>query len=66
MLQLPRLLKFVQFLPSFWIVLFLSGCISTGSSLGTRNKLILAEQNPNIHFEQEVMIVRISHRGADE
>ncbi|MDY4279790.1 lipoprotein NlpI [[Pasteurella] aerogenes] len=60
MLQLPQLLKFIQFLPSFWIVLFLSGCISTSSSLGTRNKLVLAEQNPNIHFEQEVMIVRIS------
>lgn len=59
-LQLPQLLKFIQFLPSFWIVLFLSGCISTSSSLGTRNKLVLAEQNPNIHFEQEVMIVRIS------
>ncbi|MDY4593725.1 MAG: lipoprotein NlpI [[Pasteurella] aerogenes] len=60
MLQLSKLLKFVRFLPSFCIVLFLSGCISTGSNLGNRNKIVLAEQNPNIHFEQEVMIVRIS------
>lgn len=60
MLQLSQLLKFVRFLPSFCIVLFLSGCISTGSNLGNRNKIVLAEQNPNIHFEQEVMIVRIS------
>lgn len=60
MLQLSHLLKFVRFLPSFCIVLFLSGCISTGSNLGNRNKIVLAEQNPNIHFEREVMIVRIS------
>lgn len=60
MTQLPRLLKFVWYIPNFCFVLLLAGCVSSNQTFVSKNKIVLAEQNPNIHFEQEVMIVRIS------
>lgn len=60
MMQLSPLLKFVRLLPNLFFVLFLVGCVSQNQTFVSRNKIVLAEQKPNIHFEQEVMIVRIS------
>lgn len=58
MLQLSKLLRFILvFLPSSILV----GC--TGQSANTfitENRLVLATQNPNVHFQQEMMVVRIS------
>lgn len=45
---------------SLCVILLLSGCIQSGSVFVSKNKIVLAEQNPNHHFEQEVMIMRIS------
>lgn len=60
MLQLSQLLKIIQFLSGLFFILLLTGCVSLGSALVSKNKIVLAEQNPNSHFEQEVMIVRMS------
>ncbi|WP_040977444.1 lipoprotein NlpI [Necropsobacter massiliensis] len=60
MTQLPRLLRFVWYIPNLCVVLLLAGCVSSNQTFVSKNKIVLAEQNPNIHFEQEVMIVRIS------
>ncbi|OOF60129.1 lipoprotein NlpI [Rodentibacter myodis] len=48
------------YLFSLCAVLFLAGCVQSGNVFVSKNRVILAEQNPNAHFEQEVMIVRIS------
>ncbi|PJG85038.1 lipoprotein NlpI [Conservatibacter flavescens] len=61
MAQLTKLFNFVVLLPSFIIILLLSGCVNSSSrELVSENNLMLAEQQPNSHFDQEVMIVRIS------
>lgn len=57
MIQLKKLLSFMVFIP----VLILSSCaLKTEPPFIATNKLILAEQHPSTHFDQEVMIVRIS------
>ncbi|MDO4626109.1 MAG: lipoprotein NlpI [Pasteurellaceae bacterium] len=38
----------------------LSGCINSSEVFVSKNKIVLAEQYPNAHFEQEVMIARIN------
>ncbi|WP_226692185.1 MULTISPECIES: lipoprotein NlpI [Rodentibacter] len=56
--RLPH--HFLIYLFSLCAVLFLTGCIQSGNVFVSKNQVMLAEQNPNSHFEQEVMIVRIS------
>ncbi|PJG83576.1 lipoprotein NlpI [Caviibacterium pharyngocola] len=60
MIKRSRLLTFAWCLPNLFVILFLAGCVNSNSTFVSRNKVVLAEQNPNVHFEQEVMIVRIS------
>ena len=60
MVQRNLLLKFLKFLPHFLAILLLAGCIGSGQVFVANNKIVLAEQHPNLHFEQEVMIARIS------
>ncbi|TDQ59582.1 lipoprotein NlpI [Mesocricetibacter intestinalis] len=56
-----RLAKAIVFFSTLFSVLVLSGCISSSEqSFVSKNRIILSEQNPNAHFDQEVMIVRIS------
>ncbi|QPB43423.1 lipoprotein NlpI [Rodentibacter haemolyticus] len=52
--------RFLIYLFSLFAVLFLTGCIQSGNVFVSKNRVMLAEQNPNSHFQQEVMIVRIS------
>ncbi|SUT96396.1 lipoprotein NlpI [[Actinobacillus] rossii] len=60
MIQMVRWLKFGVIFPSFCLAL-LSGCVNNTSSVFvSKNKIVLAEQHPNVHFAQEVMIARIS------
>ncbi|AEW76287.1 lipoprotein NlpI [Aggregatibacter actinomycetemcomitans] len=55
-----RLFNFTVFLPGLFFTLLLSGCVGTNQSFVSKNSVVLADQNPAQHFEQEVMIVRIS------
>ncbi|TGZ98179.1 lipoprotein NlpI [Rodentibacter pneumotropicus] len=50
----------LAYLFSLCAILFLVGCVQYRAAFVSKNHVILAEQNPNSHFEQEVMIVRIS------
>lgn len=59
MTQLKKLFNFLVL--SFIFSVFLSGCSSlTGQTFVSKNKVELAELHPNAHFDQEVMIVRLS------
>ena len=61
MIQLKKLSDFSGFLSGIILALFLSGCVNgLGETFVSKNRVVLAEQHPNVHFEQEVMIVRIS------
>ncbi|TCP95806.1 lipoprotein NlpI [Cricetibacter osteomyelitidis] len=61
MLQLNRLFNFLlMWLPGMIIALCLSACVNSERVFVAPNKVMLADQHPNTHFEQEVMIVRIS------
>ncbi|WP_439238751.1 lipoprotein NlpI [Lonepinella sp. BR2919] len=61
MVLLKRLVGNSRVLLNFLFVAVLTGCVnSTSGVFVTKNKVTLAEQYPNIHFEQEVMIARIS------
>lgn len=51
---------YLAYLFGLCAVLFLAGCVQYRGAFVSKNHVILAEQNPNSHFEQEVMIVRIS------
>lgn len=51
---------YLAYLFGLCAVLFLAGCVQYRGTFVSKNHVILAEQNPNSHFEQEVMIVRIS------
>lgn len=54
-------MKFIKTLPNLFFVFFLAGCVnSTASLFMHKNKVVLAEQYPNVHFEQEEMIARLS------
>ncbi|MBN6065648.1 lipoprotein NlpI [Aggregatibacter actinomycetemcomitans] len=55
-----RLFNFAVFLPGLFFILLLSGCVGTNQGFVSKNHVVLADQNPSQHFEQEVMIVRIS------
>ena len=60
MMQRNGLFNFAVFLTILFSVFVLSGCVSLSDPFVSKNKVVLAEQNPSQHFEQEVMIVRIS------
>ena len=60
MTQRNRLFNFAVFLPILFFTFLLSGCVGLNNSFVSKNKVVLADQNPSQHFEQEVMIVRIS------
>ena len=60
MTQRNGLSNFAIFLTILFSVFVLSGCVSLSNTFVSKNKVVLAEQNPSQHFEQEVMIVRIS------
>ncbi|AOF52759.1 lipoprotein NlpI-like protein [Rodentibacter caecimuris] len=51
---------YLAYLFGLCAILFLAGCVQYRGTFVSKNHVILAEQNPNSHFEQEVMIVRIS------
>ena len=60
MIQIMRWFKFGILFPSLCLAL-LSGCVSNSTGIFvSKNSIVLAEQHPNVHFEQEVMIARIS------
>lgn len=60
MMQLKKLFKPAAYLPGMIFILFLAGCVKGGGEFVSANKVVLADLHPNMHFEQEVMIVRIS------
>ena len=60
MTQRNGLFNFAIFLTILFSVFVLSGCVGLSNTFVSKNKVVLAEQNPSQHFEQEVMIVRIS------
>lgn len=60
MTQRNGLSNFAIFLTILFSVFVLSGCVGLSNTFASKNKVVLAEQNPSQHFEQEVMIVRIS------
>lgn len=61
MIQLKKLSDFSGFLSGIILALLLSGCVNgLGETFVSKNRVVLVEQHPNVHFEQEVMIVRIS------
>lgn len=60
MTQRNGLSNFAIFLTILFSVFVLSGCVGLSNAFVSKNKVVLAEQNPSQHFEQEVMIVRIS------
>lgn len=51
---------YLAHLLSLCAILLLAGCVQSDGAFVSKNRVVLAEQNPNAHFEQEVMIVRIS------
>lgn len=61
MIPLIWLANLAKFFSSLGLILLLSGCISSNMGVFvSKNKIKLAEQSPNMHFEQEVMIARLS------
>ena len=60
MTQRNGLSNFAIFLTILFSVFVLSGCVGLSNTFVSKNKVVLAEQNLSQHFEQEVMIVRIS------
>ena len=60
MTQRNGLSNFAIFLTILFSVFVLSGCVGLSNTFVSKNKVVLAEQNPSQHFEQEVMTVRIS------
>lgn len=59
MMQLRKLFNFMLVVPSLCLLLLVA-CSSNNGIKTNKNTLLLAQQSPNAHFEQEVMIVRIS------
>ncbi len=51
---------FFRFLLLGFLTLFLSGCVSRSSEMISTDKLALAELNPQLRFDQEVMVVRLT------
>ncbi|PVX41467.1 lipoprotein NlpI [Pasteurella langaaensis DSM 22999] len=60
MTEFMHRLKFGAIFPILCLAL-LAGCVnSSAGEFVSKNKVVLAEQYPNVHFDQEVMIARIS------
>ncbi|KAE9540323.1 lipoprotein NlpI [Ursidibacter maritimus] len=60
MLQRFKLLNFRLFIASVMSIILLTGCINRVSDLIAPHKLPLSEVSPQLRFEQEVMIVRLT------
>lgn len=60
MQQRIKLFNFRFYLLNFLALLFLTGCVSRSSDIIAPEKLPLAELNPQLRFEQEVMVVRLT------
>lgn len=60
MQQRIKLFNFRFYLLNFLALLFLTGCVSRASDIIAPEKLPLAELNPQLRFEQEVMVVRLT------
>ena len=58
MLQQTKIFRFFSL--SLFIILFLAGCANRSSEMISTDKLALAELNPQLRFDQEVMIVRLT------
>lgn len=59
MLQHIKLLNF-RFMLSLFLLLFLTGCVNRVSELINPYKLPLAELSPQLRFDQELMVVRLT------
>ncbi|QLB13881.1 lipoprotein NlpI-like protein [Bisgaardia hudsonensis] len=59
-MQQSKLLVFVRYLVLLCSIILLANCASNDKTFILKNEMMLSEQHPNTHFEQEVMIVRIS------
>ncbi|OOF71001.1 lipoprotein NlpI [Rodentibacter caecimuris] len=59
-MQHSRLLHTLAYLLGLFFIAVLNGCVHSNEHFIAKNKVVLAEQTPNSHFEQEIMIVRIS------
>lgn len=60
MQQRIKLFNFRFYLLNFLALLLLTGCVSRSSDIIAPEKLPLAELNPQLRFEQEVMVVRLT------
>ena len=60
MQQRIKLFNFRFYLLNFLALLFLTGCVNRASDIIAPEKLPLAELNPQLRFEQEVMVVRLT------
>lgn len=60
MLQPFKLFSLRFFLFNLFAVLFLTGCVNRVADIISPTKLPLAELNPQLRFEQEVMVVRLT------
>lgn len=58
MLQQTKIFRFFSL--GLFIILFLAGCANRSSEMISTDKLALAELNPQLRFDQEVMIVRLT------
>lgn len=60
MIQRFKLFNFHLWLFNFVAILLLSGCVNRNSDLISPTKLPLSELNPQLRFEQEVMLARLT------
>lgn len=60
MQQAVKLLNFRAYLLALLALLFLSGCVNRATDMIYPNRLSLAELNPQLRFEQEAMVVRLT------
>ncbi len=60
MQQRIKLFNFRFYLLNFLALLCLTGCVNRASDIISPEKLPLAELNPQLRFEQEVMVVRLT------
>ena len=60
LMQHNRLFRILTYLSEVCVIFILVGCVRSGGAFVSKNEVLLAEQNPNMHFEQELMIARLS------
>ncbi|KMK51286.1 lipoprotein NlpI-like protein [[Actinobacillus] muris] len=60
MQQAVKLLNFRAYLFALFALLFLSGCVNRATDMIYPDRLSLAELNPQLRFEQEAMVVRLT------